>query len=562
MDENSGETLVSSGAPRSVTLTMKQGPSPGQKFTASKDTITIGRLSDNDISISNQEVSRHHATITWENNQFVIRDLGGPNGTTVNGSRITAPCPLRDGDVIGLGTITLVFTSGTGLASSDETYSRPASAPAPAAPVTSAPIQPLAIPMSARAKKSDTALWVGIGLVVILGLIVVASLLVFFVFQSQAGPKVTVQEPLTGSKVQIGQPVTVLALVKDVKGVSRVEFWVNNALEATIPSGSPEGQKEFLVQHSWIPDSNGPCTLSLRGFNVAGKVGEPFEVTVDVTGSAPTGTATSTSVLEVTPSTPLVIPTSTTASTIASCVNDAAFVADVTVPDNSVFPPDTKIDKTWRIRNSGTCPWQTGYQLVFASGDKMGAPDSQVVVPTAPGGTTDVTVTMYAPSVPGIYKGFWRMVSNVGEAFGQSMTVLIQVPSPTLTVSPTTTAFVQLTADSTSVNAGDCTMVRATVQNVSAAWLDGEPVVGGYKEKQVCPCSNTTYTLDAMTTSGEHIIRNVIVNVAGACTAPPTSTTDLDAWKTLAAGLHETPTLDTGAFLTQMAKPKITPRLH
>ena len=391
---------------------------------------------------------------------------------------------------------------------------------------------------------------VGIGLAVILGLIAVAGLLFFFVFQSQAGPTVTVQQPLSGSQAQVGQPITILAAIKDAKGVSRVEFWVNNALEAMIPSSSPEGQKEFLVQQSWAPDSAGPAKLSLRGINVAGKAGEPFEIIVNVTGSAPAGTPTLTT--GATPSVPLVIPTSTTisqptaqrtptvlalmpTSTVPSCANNSAFIADVTVPDNSIFPPGATINKIWRLRNSGTCPWQAGYQLVFASGDKMGAPDSQMVVPTEPGGTTDVPVTMYAPNHPGTYKGVWRMVSNTGEAFGQSVTVLIQVPSPntpTPIVTPTSPApapaeaIVQLTADSITVNANSCTTVRASVEHVSAAWLDGEPVVGGYKEKQVCPCNTTTYTLDA-TVGGQHIIRNVTVNVVGMCIQGPTPTTGL-----------------------------------
>ena len=533
MSQNSSETVINDQSPRSITLTMRQGPSQGQRFEVNKDTITIGRLPDNDIAIQDQQVSRNHATIAWEGNQFVIHDLGSGNGTTVNGTRLTGPCPLRDGDVIGLGDVILTFKGTTGMTSYGETYIRPG----PSAGLASGPVQASTIPMPPQVKpSSSTPVLVGIGLAAIFGLIVVAGLLFFFVFQSQAGPKVSVQQPLSGSQVQAGQPLTILASVQDPKGISRVEFWVNNALEAMIPGGPPPGQKELFVQQAWTPQSGGPHTLSLRAFNVDGKMSEPFNITINVIGAGPIGTTTP--IVQATATSPQV---ETTTAAAPPCTNNSAFVADVTVPDNSVFPPGAKIDKIWRIRNSGSCPWQTGYQLKFASGDKMGAPDSQAVVPTAPGGTTDVTVTMYAPPAPGIYKGVWRMVNNTGQAFGQSLTVLIQVPSPntaTPTITPTSPApppppgpIVQLTADNLVVNAGDCTMVRALVQNVAAAWLDGEPIVGGYKEKQVCPCTNTTYNLEAVTTGGQHIPRSVTVNVTGVCAAskPDVVVKDLEA---------------------------------
>ena len=50
--------------------------------------ITIGRTSENDIQYSNSFVSRHHATIRWEKNNWVIRDAGSSNGLYVNYKRI------------------------------------------------------------------------------------------------------------------------------------------------------------------------------------------------------------------------------------------------------------------------------------------------------------------------------------------------------------------------------------------------------------------------------------------------------------------------------------------
>ena len=144
--------------------------------------------------------------------------------------------------------------------------------------------------------------------------------------------------------------------------------------------------------------------------------------------STPTWTATTTS-------TPTITPTPTP----TPCTNDASFVTDVTIPDNVLLEPGARFEKTWRVRNAGNCPWQSGYRLVFAGGNQLGAPDSQVITDTAPGGTTAITVPMAAPATSGTYVGEWRLVDARGKPFGHELTVLIQVPEPTPTSTPTPT---------------------------------------------------------------------------------------------------------------------------
>ena len=63
MNQN-GETFVRGQSPRAVTLTMRQGPGTGQRLVVSQEHVSIGRSPDNDVSISDQQISRHHATIT------------------------------------------------------------------------------------------------------------------------------------------------------------------------------------------------------------------------------------------------------------------------------------------------------------------------------------------------------------------------------------------------------------------------------------------------------------------------------------------------------------------
>jgi pSer/pThr/pTyr-binding forkhead associated (FHA) protein len=89
--------------PPSVELIVRQGPRPGQRFTLTQSTVTIGREVGNDVVINDPQVSRRHASLTWDGSHFIIQDLGSANGTFVNKERISGPHSLQDGDLLGLG---------------------------------------------------------------------------------------------------------------------------------------------------------------------------------------------------------------------------------------------------------------------------------------------------------------------------------------------------------------------------------------------------------------------------------------------------------------------------
>lgn len=72
------------------------------RWLLSKPVISIGRWEDNDIVIDDRWISRYHARIRRENDQYVLEDLDSKNGTIVNGKRIVEPIPLSDGDEIQL----------------------------------------------------------------------------------------------------------------------------------------------------------------------------------------------------------------------------------------------------------------------------------------------------------------------------------------------------------------------------------------------------------------------------------------------------------------------------
>jgi len=66
--------------------------------------LTIGRGQDQMLRLQGEGVSRRHARLFRDGDDHVwIEDLGSTNGTLVNGTKLTAPRALQDGDQIQVG---------------------------------------------------------------------------------------------------------------------------------------------------------------------------------------------------------------------------------------------------------------------------------------------------------------------------------------------------------------------------------------------------------------------------------------------------------------------------
>ena len=80
----------------------------GLKQTYTRETVTIGRHPDCDLSLFGQpgceSISRCHAAFVFLNGRWFIRDLDSKNGTYVNHKRIVpqVPCLLNPGDTVSL----------------------------------------------------------------------------------------------------------------------------------------------------------------------------------------------------------------------------------------------------------------------------------------------------------------------------------------------------------------------------------------------------------------------------------------------------------------------------
>lgn len=116
--------------------------------------------------------------------------------------------------------------------------------------------------------------------------------------------------------------------------------------------------------------------------------------------------------------TPEATPTETIVEEEDGCTLRAAFVTDMTVPDDTVFEKQAKFVKTWRIRNSGTCSWGTGTTLFLLSGDKLSESESVTVPAAESEEEIEISVDMRAPSEPGTYRSNWQLKNAEGTRFG------------------------------------------------------------------------------------------------------------------------------------------------
>lgn len=147
-----------------------------------------------------------------------------------------------------------------------------------------------------------------------------------------------------------------------------------------------------------------------------------------------------------------------TAPPVVSGTDKVEFVADLTVPDGTIFQPGEKFTKTWRLMNAGTGTWTTSYSLVYFSGEQMGGAASTPLPLEVPAGqTVDLSIQLTAPSKAGKYTGYWMLRNAFGTNFGLGpksdgafyVQINVSEPAETATGSPSGTGTPGVTASPT-----------------------------------------------------------------------------------------------------------------
>ena len=144
------------------------------------------------------------------------------------------------------------------------------------------------------------------------------------------------------------------------------------------------------------------------------------------TPALPTDTAapqvTDTATTPTTATAPLAQVTNAQGTTVALC-DSLTFVADVTIPDGTNISPGQDFLKTWRVKNTGSCPWGADYKLVYAYGDKLNGQPQALTTVVQPGQEVEISVQFTAPSTANQYLSAWQMSNPKGVTFQQAIYV-------------------------------------------------------------------------------------------------------------------------------------------
>ena len=105
-----------------------------------------------------------------------------------------------------------------------------------------------------------------------------------------------------------------------------------------------------------------------------------------------------------------------------ACTTSARLAAE-NPPDATLLKPSENFWKTWTLENTGTCTWDSTYNLVYHSGDLMGGltsyPLPEVV---APGVSKNISIYLKSPDTDGTYKGNWYIQTPWNTYFGVGAT--------------------------------------------------------------------------------------------------------------------------------------------
>ncbi len=220
--------------------------------------------------------------------------------------------------------------------------------------------------------------------------------------------------------------------------------------------------------------------------------------------------------------------------------DSSAFVADVTIPDNTVIDPGKAFTKTWTLLNNGTCTWSTSYKLAFQGGDQMGGATTPLTTSVGPGSSINISVKLTAPTTNGTYKGTWQMQNASNQFFGVAPFVLIKVgtgatatagPSPTGSAACTTTCTISGNLGVTGSN------IKLNISNMTGvSGLNIDEASGDYSFQVTSGWSGTikpkkgTYVFDPASITFTNVTTNLSnqnfsVSQGSGGTQEPTATT-------------------------------------
>lgn len=115
------------------------------------------------------------------------------------------------------------------------------------------------------------------------------------------------------------------------------------------------------------------------------------------------------------------------------CSNNLQFLEDLSIEDGTVVAPGEGLDKRWKVHNSGTCNWNTEYEVRLVAGPIMDAPSPRALYPALSGTDAEIQMHFTAPDEPGAYRSAWQAFAPDGSPFGVSFFIDIVVEAQAAT---------------------------------------------------------------------------------------------------------------------------------
>src|SRR5690349_2398411 len=115
-------------------LIAQRGPEIGKRTTLKEGVTTIGRSNDNDIELNDPYVSRYHAVIRQQGEDYMLIDLGSENPVQIRDTPLEPgePYKLQHRDVIRIGQFVFTFQISEAIASRAAEIATAAASAAPA----------------------------------------------------------------------------------------------------------------------------------------------------------------------------------------------------------------------------------------------------------------------------------------------------------------------------------------------------------------------------------------------------------------------------------------------
>lgn len=506
------------GPDSQLRIEVHAGPLAGKGFPFVESVIAFGRDPENEISLDDAQVSRHHAILRRQDDELILEDLGSTNGTWVNGERIVGPHVLQPTETISIGSSVFGVTGFSAPSTvSMSAQKRGSTGESPWRTYQSSTVYS----SSGNQSGGNWLLWSGLILLVMLIVAIVGVSIFVFSTGNRAPastgvPDVMISSPVNGSEFDVGQQVIVQATGTDVEGVVRMELWVAGQKVTEALSPIATGQTLFTAVMSWTPQVEGSYSVEVRAINSRGNQSAPTTVNLNIAG-------------QVAGASPTPTPQPPTSTAIPSGIPKGVVRTDLNVRSG----PGTGYEIVGRIAAEteveivGQTADGTWWYIVYLlSDDKRGwiaseyAPSQNAGgVPIVAAPTPTQTNTPLPTETPTPTEKPPTETPTPTQAATSTSAPPTETPMPTATPTlPPDTASISFSADPLLIDEGKCTTFSWLVSNVKAVYFQNEGVPGEAEngqpvKKEMCPTKTTTYELKVVKQNDEVVVNKITITV-------------------------------------------------